>query len=133
PKHLHGFWQNAQYLDGAPFAFYRIFRLPGFYYMASSPEALSFDGFTISAPILQAIKQVGYETPTQIQARAIPHLLAGCDLVGQAQTGTGKTAAFAIPILNRLALTQKEPQALVLVPTRELAIQVAEAFQTYAR
>ncbi|ADE16524.1 DEAD/DEAH box helicase domain protein [Nitrosococcus halophilus Nc 4] len=101
--------------------------------MASSPEALSFDGFAISAPILQAIKQVGYETPTQIQARAIPHLLAGCDLMGQAQTGTGKTAAFAIPILNRLALTRKEPQALVLVPTRELAIQVAEAFQTYAR
>ncbi|ABA59064.1 ATP-dependent RNA helicase CsdA [Nitrosococcus oceani ATCC 19707] len=101
--------------------------------MTSSTELLSFDSFAISAPVLQAIKQVGYETPTLIQARAIPHLLAGHDLVGQAQTGTGKTAAFAIPTLERLELSQKEPQVLVLVPTRELAIQVAEAFQSYAR
>lgn len=101
--------------------------------MASSTEVPSFDGFAISAPILQAVQQVGYETPTLIQAQAIPHLLAGLDLVGQAQTGTGKTAAFAIPILERLKLTRKEPQALVLVPTRELAIQVAEAFQSYAK
>lgn len=101
--------------------------------MPSSTPVSSFDGLAINAPILNAIKQVGYETPTLIQAKAIPHLLAGYDLVGQAQTGTGKTAAFAIPILTRLKLTQKQPQALVLVPTRELAIQVAEAFQSYAR
>jgi ATP-dependent RNA helicase DeaD len=101
--------------------------------MPSSTEALSFDGFAINTPILQALKQLGYQTPTLIQAKAIPHFLKGHDLVGQAQTGTGKTAAFAIPILNRLNLVRREPQALVLVPTRELAIQVAEAFQSYAR
>lgn len=101
--------------------------------MPFSTEALSFDGFAIKASILRAIKQIGYDTPTQIQTQAIPHLLEGYDLVGQAQTGTGKTAAFAIPILNRLNLARKEPQALVLVPTRELAIQVAEAFQDYAK
>jgi ATP-dependent RNA helicase DeaD len=75
---------------------------------------------------------VGYEAPTPIQAATIPALLAGSDVLGQAQTGTGKTAAFALPILSRLRLEQREPQALVLVPTRELAIQVAEAFKKYA-
>src|SRR6185437_10131947 len=72
------------------------------------------------------------EFPTPIQAATIPELLSGTDVLGQAQTGTGKTAAFALPLLSRLDLAQRDPQALVLVPTRELAIQVAEAFQKYA-
>jgi ATP-dependent RNA helicase DeaD len=76
---------------------------------------------------------VGYETPSPIQAACIPHLLAGSDLLGEAQTGTGKTAAFALPTLARLDLSLKMPQAMVLAPTRELAIQVSEAFQKYAR
>ena len=82
--------------------------------------------------LLQALAAVGYESPSPIQAATIPALLAGKDVLGQAQTGTGKTAAFALPILARLDLRQREPQALVLVPTRELAIQVAEAFHKYA-
>ena len=86
----------------------------------------------LSAPILEALAAVGYETPSPIQAQTIPLLLTGCDLLGQAQTGTGKTAAFALPILARIDLPRASPQALVLVPTRELAIQVAEAFQRYA-
>jgi ATP-dependent RNA helicase DeaD len=83
-------------------------------------------------PLLLALKDLGYETPTPIQARTIPHLLAGRDVLGQAQTGTGKTAAFALPVLGRIDLSKRTPQALVLTPTRELAIQVAEAFQRYA-
>jgi ATP-dependent RNA helicase DeaD len=83
-------------------------------------------------PILAALAAVGYETPSPIQAQTIPLLLEGSDLLGQAQTGTGKTAAFALPILARIELPRTSPQALVLVPTRELAIQVAEAFQRYA-
>ncbi|HEY0179517.1 MAG TPA: DEAD/DEAH box helicase [Dokdonella sp.] len=82
--------------------------------------------------LLAALDAVGYETPSPIQAATIPPLLAGRDLLGQAQTGTGKTAAFALPILARLDLARAQPQALVLAPTRELAIQVAEAFQRYA-
>lgn len=82
--------------------------------------------------LLAAIKKIGYETPSPIQAEAIPLLLEGRDVLGQAQTGTGKTAAFALPILARLDPDQHAPQALVLAPTRELAIQVAEAFQSYA-
>jgi ATP-dependent RNA helicase DeaD len=81
---------------------------------------------------MQSLDEVGYETPSAIQALTIPHLLKGRDLLGQAQTGTGKTAAFALPLLARLDLKQKDPQVLVLAPTRELAIQVAEAFQRYA-
>ena len=88
--------------------------------------------WTWPLPLLQALEEVGYETPSPIQAATIPSLLQGKDLVGQAQTGTGKTAAFALPVLSRLIMNQKEPQALVLTPTRELAIQVAEAFQRYA-
>src|SRR6478736_1878918 len=76
--------------------------------------------------------EVGYESPSPIQAATIPPLLEGRDLLGQAQTGTGKTAAFALPILARLDRAKTKPQALVLAPTRELAIQVAEAFQRYA-
>jgi ATP-dependent RNA helicase DeaD len=92
----------------------------------------NFRNLSLSEAVVQALDEVGYETPTPIQAATIPHLLAGADLVGQAQTGTGKTAAFALPILSRIELEEHSPQALVLVPTRELAIQVAEAFQRYA-
>ncbi len=92
----------------------------------------SFDQLLLTAPVLRALQDVGYETPSPIQSQTIPLLLAGRDVLGQAQTGTGKTAAFALPTLSRLDLTQHEPQVLVLAPTRELAIQVAEAFQTYA-
>ncbi|MEY4213243.1 MAG: hypothetical protein RL458_1469 [Pseudomonadota bacterium] len=93
---------------------------------------LSFAELGLPPTLLQAIAQVGYEAPSPIQAMAIPPLLQGKDLLGQAQTGTGKTAAFALPILARLEPSAGAPQALVLTPTRELAIQVAEAFQRYA-
>ena len=98
------------------------------------PESVSrFSDLDLAEPILKAIDKVGYEAPTSIQAAAIPPLLTGSDLLGQAQTGTGKTAAFALPLLSRLDLELHQPQVLVLTPTRELAIQVAEAMQTYAR
>jgi ATP-dependent RNA helicase DeaD len=93
----------------------------------------AFDQLGLSPPLLAAIKDVGYEVPTPIQARTIPALLAGRDLIGQAQTGTGKTAAFALPILEALDLGRDQVQALVLTPTRELCIQVAEAIHTYAK
>ncbi len=92
----------------------------------------SFSDLELSAPVLKALKDVGYETPSPIQAATIPLLLANRDVLGQAQTGTGKTAAFALPILSNIDIKQMTPQALVLAPTRELAIQVAEAFQSYA-
>jgi ATP-dependent RNA helicase DeaD len=92
----------------------------------------SFAALQLPAPLLSALAEVGYETPSPIQAACIPLFLAGRDLLGEAQTGTGKTAAFALPLLARLDLAKKVPQALVLTPTRELAIQVAEAFQKYA-
>ncbi len=95
-------------------------------------EIESFAQLELRAPLLEVLTEVGYETPTPIQAACIPAILAGRDLVGEAQTGTGKTAAFALPLLQRLDLEQLVPQALVLTPTRELAIQVAEAFQKYA-
>lgn len=98
----------------------------------SSEEITSFEQMALSKPLLKSLKDVGYETPSPIQAQTIPLLLEGRDVLGQAQTGTGKTAAFALPILSRLDLKQKDPQVLVLAPTRELAIQVAEAFQKYA-
>lgn len=99
-----------------------------------STETLSqFKELGLAPHVLKAIDDVGYETPSPIQAASIPPLLEGRDLVGQAQTGTGKTAAFALPLLSRLDLTQAHPQALILTPTRELAIQVAEAMHTYAR
>ena len=96
------------------------------------PETIPFSKLGLADALLQALTEVGYETPSPIQAATIPPLLAGRDVLGQAQTGTGKTAAFALPILSRLDLTKTKPQALVLAPTRELAIQVAEAFQRYA-
>ena len=93
----------------------------------------NFESLGLNAPILQALKDIGYESPSPIQAAAIPFLQQGVDIVGQAQTGTGKTGAFALPLLNQLDLSVTQPQILVLTPTRELAIQVAEAFQVYAR
>lgn len=92
----------------------------------------SFNDLALSEPVLKAIENIGYETPSPIQAQIIPFVLEGRDVLGQAQTGTGKTAAFALPILSRIKLNQKDPQVLVLAPTRELAIQVAEAFHGYA-
>ena len=92
----------------------------------------AFDQLALNKPLLAVLNEVGYETPSPIQAQTIPLILQGKDVLGQAQTGTGKTAAFALPLLSRLDLKQKDPQALVLAPTRELAIQVAEAFQKYA-
>ncbi len=95
-------------------------------------DSLSFNDLALSEPVLKAIENAGYETPSPIQAEIIPFMLEGRDVLGQAQTGTGKTAAFALPILSRIDLKKKDPQVLVLAPTRELAIQVAEAFQGYA-
>ncbi len=92
----------------------------------------TFDDLGIDKRVLKALKDVGYESPSPIQAATIPALLDGRHVVGLAQTGTGKTAAFAIPILSQIDLKQKTPQALVLAPTRELALQVAEAFERYA-
>jgi ATP-dependent RNA helicase DeaD len=92
----------------------------------------TFADLNIPAPILKALKELGYETPSPIQAATIPLLMDGRDVLGQAQTGTGKTAAFALPVLANIDIKQHAPQALVLAPTRELAIQVAEAFQSYA-
>jgi ATP-dependent RNA helicase DeaD len=92
----------------------------------------TFADLGLDPAVLKSLKDVGYETPSAIQAATIPPLLAGRDVIGLAQTGTGKTAAFALPILSRLDRTQKNPQALVLAPTRELALQVCEAFEKYA-
>ncbi len=98
---------------------------------ADAPQT-SFSDLGLSDAVLKAVKDIGYETPSAIQAATIPVLLQGRDVVGLAQTGTGKTAAFALPILSRLDVSQKKPQALVLSPTRELALQVCEAFEQYA-
>lgn len=92
-----------------------------------------FEHLQISPKLLSTLSELGYENPTPIQEQSIPVLLEGKDLLAQAQTGTGKTAAFALPILTRISLKDNYPQALVLAPTRELAIQVAEAFKSYAR
>ncbi|MEQ8516000.1 MAG: DEAD/DEAH box helicase [Chromatocurvus sp.] len=101
--------------------------------MSSEMPVTRFADLDLPAPLQQALIDVGYESPSAIQAMTIPAMLEGVDLVGQAQTGTGKTAAFALPCLARLDPTQRLPQVLVLAPTRELALQVAEAFQNYAR
>ncbi|WP_088707556.1 DEAD/DEAH box helicase [Noviherbaspirillum denitrificans] len=91
-----------------------------------------FADLKLSAPLLRVLQELGYESPSPIQAATIPLLLEGRDVLGQAQTGTGKTAAFALPVLANIEIKAAAPQALVLAPTRELAIQVAEAFQRYA-
>ena len=99
----------------------------------SADELPSFSDMGLAAPLLKSIQEIGYEIPSPIQAASIPLLLEGRDIIGQAQTGTGKTAAFALPLISRIDVSSKKTQLLVLAPTRELAIQVAEAFQTYAR
>jgi len=99
--------------------------------MSTSP--LGFSDLNLAAPLLKAVKELGYESPLPIQTACIPPLLEGRDIVGLAQTGTGKTAAFALPLLSQIDLNKNSPQVLVLTPTRELAIQVAEAFQAFAR
>lgn len=99
----------------------------------SDNNAVSFSQLGLIPSVTDALSKLGYETPTPIQAESIPALLEGNDLLGQAQTGTGKTAAFALPFLSLLDTSLKAPQVLVLAPTRELAIQVSEAFQQYAQ
>ena len=94
--------------------------------------ATTFSEFELKPALQKSLDEVGYETPTPIQEQTIPLMLEKKDVLGQAQTGTGKTAAFALPLLSNLNLRQKDPQVLVLAPTRELAIQVAEAFKKYA-
>ncbi|WP_350016933.1 DEAD/DEAH box helicase [Rhodanobacter sp. IGA1.0] len=98
----------------------------------NAPVPSGFGALELHPDVLRALTDVGYESPSPIQAATIPPLMEGRDVLGQAQTGTGKTAAFALPILSRIDLKPGKPQALVLAPTRELAIQVAEAFQKYA-
>ncbi|OUW28056.1 MAG: ATP-dependent RNA helicase [Synechococcus sp. TMED169] len=100
--------------------------------VVSNESPSGFAGFGLPDSLLEALKKCGYEQPSPIQAAAIPELMLGRDLLGQAQTGTGKTAAFALPLLARIDLEARHPQVLVLAPTRELAIQVSEAFQRYA-
>ena len=99
---------------------------------ASAPASTTFRDLALAESLLKTLTELGYESPSPIQAAIIPLMLAGRDVIGQAQTGTGKTAAFALPLLQRLDLSKSKPQVLVLAPTRELAIQVAEAFQRYA-
>ena len=99
--------------------------------MTDLPET-TFASLSLSPQVLAALADVGYESPSPIQAATIPVLLSGADMLGQAQTGTGKTAAFALPVLSKIDIKKTDPQVLVLVPTRELALQVAEAFQRYA-
>jgi len=92
----------------------------------------SFDAFGLEHALVTTVSELGYEAPSPIQVESIPPLLEGRDILGQAQTGSGKTAAFALPLLSRIDIAQRSPQILVLTPTRELAIQVSEAFQKYA-
>ena len=103
--------------------------------LSTAPKAVSpspFRELGLNDKLVKALEDSGYVAPTPIQAQSIPHLLAGRDIIGQAQTGTGKTAAFALPLLQTMNLTSPQTQVLVLTPTRELAIQVAEAFERYA-
>ncbi|MBF8777313.1 DEAD/DEAH box helicase [Pseudomonas fulva] len=96
-------------------------------------EIAGFAALDLNPNIVAAVVATGYEEPSAIQQQSIPIILAGHDMIGQAQTGTGKTAAFALPILNKIDVSKREPQALILAPTRELALQVATAFETYAK
>ena len=97
-----------------------------------TPQEVGFEDLGLAPEVLEAVKAAGYETPSPIQAKAIPALLQGKNLLGTAQTGTGKTAAFALPLLSRIEFNGKDTSLLVLTPTRELSIQVAEAIQQYA-
>ena len=96
-------------------------------------DTLTFSDLNLPEKLLKVVAELGYETPSPIQSQCIPHILSGKDVLGVAQTGTGKTAAFALPLLANIDVTSKKTQVLVLAPTRELAIQVAEAFQSYSR
>ncbi|QKZ06113.1 DEAD/DEAH box helicase [Pseudomonas eucalypticola] len=96
-------------------------------------ETGGFAALGLNPNIVAAVIATGYEEPSAIQQQSIPIILEGHDMIGQAQTGTGKTAAFALPILNRIDPSKREPQALILAPTRELALQVATAFETYSK
>src|SRR5438105_1555042 len=95
--------------------------------------AMSFTQFGLSGPVLEGVKAMGYVDPTPIQLRAIPLIMAGTDVIGSAQTGTGKTAAFALPILTKLEKHAGVSRALILEPTRELAAQVETAIRDFAR
>jgi ATP-dependent RNA helicase DeaD len=99
---------------------------------SATPQSTAFAAFGLRRELLEGLAAIGFEEPSPIQKAAIPELMLGRDLVGQAQTGTGKTAAFGLPLLERLDPDQRTPQVLVLTPTRELAMQVAEAFNSYA-
>jgi ATP-dependent RNA helicase DeaD len=101
--------------------------------MSEHESSVNFKSFGLSEALIKVLDEVGYETPSAIQEQCIPHLLNGHDVIGQAQTGTGKTAAFALPLIDRIDINTNQVQLLVLAPTRELAIQVSEAIQTYAR
>ena len=101
--------------------------------MSENESSVNFNSFGLSDALLKVLEEVGYEVPSAIQEQCITHLLNGHDVIGQAQTGTGKTAAFALPLIDRIDLNKNQVQLLVLTPTRELAIQVSEAIQTYAR
>src|SRR5678809_750998 len=94
---------------------------------------MGFSALGLSNPVLEGVKAMGYVQPTPIQLRAIPMILNGQDVIGSAQTGTGKTAAFALPILSKLAHHKPQPRVLVIEPTRELAAQVETAFRDFAR
>ncbi|MCP4323192.1 MAG: DEAD/DEAH box helicase, partial [Alteromonadales bacterium] len=96
-------------------------------------NTITFNDLNLPEELTKVVSEMGYETPSPIQAQTIPLLLKGQDVLGLAQTGTGKTGAFALPLLANIDLSVKKPQVLVLAPTRELAIQVAEAFQSYSR
>jgi len=100
--------------------------------LSNNAPVTGFNTLALAQPILNAIESAGYLTPSPIQSQTIPHLLNGKDVLGMAQTGTGKTAAFALPLLSRIDLNNRVPQVMVLAPTRELAIQVAESFKRYA-
>ena len=113
-----------------------VAREPGAGDSADGAEQAAGAGFAalgLRSEVLRAVRELGFEAPTPIQERAIPVMLAGRDMIGQAQTGTGKTAAFGLPVLSRIDCAQRRIQALVLEPTRELALQVAEACQSFAR
>ena len=96
-------------------------------------ETTKFEDLELTSEILRAVKYMGFEETTPTQAKAIPAMRSGIDIIGQAQTGTGKTAAFGIPLLEKIDIKNKRPQAIVLCPTRELAIQVAEEIRNLAR
>src|SRR5690242_21416017 len=96
-------------------------------------DPAAFDGLGLSKVVLDAVRDAGYQHPTPIQAEAIPLILKGRDVMGLAQTGTGKTAAFTLPIVDRLLDGPRRTRALVLTPTRELCVQVEESVRKYAR